>query len=130
MKSICFILLTLISQVSSGQQKGDNAVLVKGVSFMQVCNSLLDAGYLIDKKDNDLQTVETKFKDGTGKGQLFKYKLLVRVKDSTAIITGHHIHALINAMEYTKNTRDSKYPFEDMQTFALSFGKPVEYKKQ
>lgn len=127
---IPLLILLIISTICQGQAKGDNTITVKGVGFMQVCNALLDSGYNVKKKDNDLQTVESDFKNGTGKAALFKYKLLVRVKDSTAIITGHHYHTLFNALEYTRNTKDSRLPFEDMKKFALSFGKPVEYSKK
>lgn len=131
MKFLTAILLSvLLNSKCFSQTKGDNTIAVKGVGFMQVCNALLDSGYLVKKKDNDLQTAETDFKDGTGRASLFKYKILVRVKDSTAIITGHHYHALFNSLEYTRNTKDSKLPFEAMNRFALSFGKPVEYSKK
>ena len=44
--------------------KSSNVIklIVKNVGFNQVCNALLDSGYTIDKKDNDLQTVKTELK--------------------------------------------------------------------
>lgn len=130
MRILYLVAIIFISVNTMAQSKGDNTITVKGVGFMQVCNALLDSGYLVKKKDNDLQTAETDFKNGTGKASLFKYKLLVRVKDSTATITGHHYHVLFNDLDYTRNTKDSKLPFNEMKRFALSFGKPVEYLKK
>lgn len=129
MKILTAIAL-LVAFTSQGQKKGDNTIVVKGVGFMQVCNALLDDGYTIKKKDNDLYTAETDFKNGTGKAELFKCRLLVRVKDSTAYIQGYHYNVLFNNLEYTNNTKGSKLPFEDMRRFAMSLGSPVEYMKQ
>jgi hypothetical protein len=36
-----------------------NTIVVKGVTFKEVCNALLDANYSIDKKDSELQAVRT-----------------------------------------------------------------------
>lgn len=127
---IAVLLSAAISQPAFSQNKGDNTISVKGVGFIQVCNALLDFGYSIKKKDIDLHTVETDFKNGTGKAELFKCRLLIRVKDSTAFITGHNYNVLINAMEYTRNTKSSKLPFDEMNKFALSLGGQVEYLKQ
>lgn len=129
MKIAITCLLLMISAIAFSQQKKDNTITVKGVGFMQVCNSLLDAGYVIDKKDNDLQTAETKFKDGTGKAKLCKIRLQVRVKDSTAIITGHYYNVLFNNLEYIVYNKESGPCFEEMNQFALSFGKPLIYSK-
>lgn len=116
--------------VSFSQQKKDNTITVKGIGFMQVCNALLDSGYMINKKDNDLQTAETKFKDGTGKAKLCKLRLNIRVKDSTAIISGHYYNVLFNNLEYIEYTKDSRPCFDEMNQFALSFGKEISYSKQ
>lgn len=124
------VLCLLIPVLSLAQSKGVNTITVKGVGFMQVCNALLDAGYMIDKKDNDLQTAETKFKDGTGKAKLCKLRLLVRVKDSTAIISGHYYNVLFNNLEYIVYNKESGPCFEEMNRFAISFGKEISYYKQ
>lgn len=97
---------------------------------MQVCNALLDAGYTVEKKDNELQTAKTGFKDGTGKAKLCKLRLLVRVKDSTATITGHYYNVLLNNLEYIVYNKESGPCFDEMNSFALSFGKEVSYSKK
>jgi len=43
------------------QQGGDNAVIVKGVTYLKVMNALLDSGYQIEKTDKDLGTATTKY---------------------------------------------------------------------
>lgn len=130
MKIIYLLFAFLFSINSYSQQKKDNTITVKGVGFMQVCNALLDAGYTVEKKDNELQTAKTGFKDGTGKAKLCKLRLLVRVKDSTAIITGHYYNVLLNNLEHIEYTKDSRPCFDDMNNFALSFSNPVIYSKQ
>lgn len=110
---------------------------------MQVCTALLDAGYVIDKKDNDLYTVKTEFKQGTGKNKWMKLLIKARVKDSVATLTGdwyntmalgqklfgneQTIESLTMKTEYTYG--NPKNCFKEMQKFALSFSKPVEYLK-
>ena len=37
-----------------------NIIYVHNSNFTKVCNALLDLGFIIDKKDNELRTVETK----------------------------------------------------------------------
>lgn len=68
------------------QQNKDKTIIVKGVSFLQVCNSLLDSGYAIKAKDNDLQTVSTEMKQYP-KHWNASYSISVRVKDSVAYFT-------------------------------------------
>ena len=54
-------------------------VIVQKVGFINICNALLDAGYRISTKDNELQTVTTH------KGTIGEI-LDIRVKDSIATI--------------------------------------------
>lgn len=139
---VVFILLVPILAYSQG--KGDNTVIVKGVGFLQVCNALLDAGFIIDKKDDGLQTAKTEFKTGKGKNKWMKLLLTVRVKDSSVIITGQWYNTMgigskILGQEQTienstykiENTSGNpKACFKEMKNFALSLNKPVEYSKQ
>lgn len=127
---LLLLVFTLSSINSYSQQKKDNTITVKGVGFMQVCNALMDAGFTIEKKDNELQTAKTEFKDGTGKAKLCKLRLLVRVKDSTAIITGHYYNVLFNNLEHIEYTKEARVCFDNMNEFALSFSNPVIYSKQ
>ena len=76
----------LIPVMGLAQQKNDNTIIVKGVSFSQVCNSLLDSGYVIESKDNDMQTVKTKERIYP-KYWNATYSIYVRVKDSAAIMS-------------------------------------------
>lgn len=129
-----------------------NVIIVKGVSFMEVCNSLLDHGYAIKTKDNELQTAITepqKYPKYWNAG----YVINIRVKDSAAYISGtftapfssyaivggagrgslwngdpvyHHT----NRKGVTHPKSLIGYPFTLMNEFALSFGKPVEYRVQ
>lgn len=56
----------------------NNSIYIKAypTTFKDACNALLDAGLLIDKKDNDLMTAETRMNE-------YKDMLLVKRKDPT-----------------------------------------------
>jgi hypothetical protein len=106
---------------------------------MQVCNALLDSGYVIDKKDNDLLTVSTMQK-AYPKLWNAKYAISIRVKDSAAFITGTFTGAngelfKDDPVEYLENKKGKPYdkglltyPFLLINNFALGFGKEIEYK--
>lgn len=142
----CLILLTVIK--SEAQQQSDipanaNTILVKGVTFKSVCMSLLDSGYVIDKKDADLETVSTKPKEYP-KLWNAAYVINVRVKDSIAYFTGGYTapwgvrdplfkdepiinHCNKKGKPYTKSL--ARYPFMLMNSFVTCFSKPIEYAK-
>lgn len=144
MKITFTCLLLVCAVISFSQQKGDNTIVVKNVGFIQVCNALMDAGYVIEKKDNDLQTVKTEFKEGSGKNKWMKLLLTIRMKDSAAIITGQWYNTMFpgnkvigkefnienstEKIEYTFG--NPKNCFKEVNQFALSFGKDVSYSKQ
>ena len=101
-------------------------IIVTGVSFIQVCNALLENGYNIEKKDNDFQTVQTELKH--------TWRMHVRVKDSAAFITG-----TATSLPYYENEPVSKgggkdsytdrWIFDMMNDFAKSLGgNQINYK--
>jgi hypothetical protein len=82
-----FFILFLFPHLSYSQEKGVNVIRVKNVDFNQVVNILLDKGYSIEKIDKNFQIVRTEPKSYSNKvGGMIK--ISIRVKDSTAIITG------------------------------------------
>ena len=88
MKRVITILFLLPFLVSAQTIPKDvNVIIVKKVGFLEVCNALLDSGYTISKKDNDLQTVSTEVKQFP---RLWNatYVVNIRVKDSVAYISG------------------------------------------
>lgn len=148
MSSNKFLISVLISlifyTICQAQSKGDNAIKVKEMSFAHVCEGLLDAGYNIEKKDADLQTVETGYKTGIGKNKWMKLKLLIRVKDSTAIISGFWYNTMMLghkilgqeqtietlAMPIENTNGNPKACFKEMSAFANTLGKNIEYSKR
>lgn len=140
------VLFLLIAVKSQGQQRSDipanaNTIIIKGVTFKQVCMSLLDSSYVIDKKDNDLETVSTKAKDFP-KLWNAEYVINVRVKDSAAYFTATftappggglfynetaYNHCKKNGQPYPKSM--ARYPFMLMNTFITCFNKNIEYAK-
>lgn len=142
MKSLLALLFPLFV---FPQSKGDNVILVKGVSFYEAVTRLLDEGYSIEKIDSNFKTVQTAFKQT--KKPSTRVSIFIRVKDSTAIVTGIVYDMVLVGIEflgrrYTED--DAKDPianigmkgssakdaFIEMDRFAKSFNKTIEYKKE
>jgi hypothetical protein len=77
----------MITSVYSQIPVKTNTIIVKGVMFMESCNALLDKGYFIEKKVNDLQIATTEYKE-YAKHWNAEFKINIRVKDSALYITG------------------------------------------
>jgi hypothetical protein len=119
-----------------------NTILVKNVKFIDVCNALLDSGYTIEKKDNDLQTVETSIKQYP-KLWNATYVVHVRVKDSTAyfsvtytappnggLFKNETASNLTNKKGVTLKKSLDGYIFLLLNDFALSFKRETRYLKK
>lgn len=65
---------------------GTTAISLKGVDFKSVCLSLLDSGYIIDKKDTELRTVSTAPRRLPSRYNA-TYTIYARFKDSLAIFS-------------------------------------------
>lgn len=148
----CLLLMifNLLTFCASSQTITQNANLikVKGVSYIQVCNLLLDSGYVIEKKDNELQTIKTEIKEYK-KSFNGAYYLQIRIKDSVAYIRGYFtapwwdpFTRAANKADplwknelaiYTTNKkgklRDTlySYPFLKMIELAMGLGKDIDY---
>lgn len=152
MKSILlFLLLLPVISIAQDILPNANAIVVKGVTFQEVCIRLLDSGYAIEKKDEQLQTIRTEPKRYP-KHWNAGYVMNIRIKDSSAFISGTFTapfeqpltaagakqDPLWNGDPVYNFTKKGKtypkslmgYPFTLMNQFAKSFGKPVEYLKQ
>lgn len=105
--------------------KGANLIKVSGVTFRDAAMSLLDAGFSFEKVDSNFQTLKTEWKDI--KGYSPKIKFEIRVKDSTLIIKGSWQN--MNILFDIENQKWAAYrvTFSEMNNYALSFRKPVEY---
>ena len=137
------LILILSPLLMQAQEKKDNLIKVKGVSFSVVVNKLLDEGWNIMKIDSNYQTVTTDFRDGRDKTKWMKLRYYVRVKDSTAFISGNWVNAMLLGQQFfgsefnMENSTQSieftfgnpKNCFIEMQRFALSFNKPIEYSR-
>lgn len=102
---LSFFLIPILSQAQIPSKA--KTIIVKNVSFLDVCNSLLDNGYLIEKKDNDLQTVRTEAKQYP-KYWNAAYVINVRVKDSVVFFSGTFSATTLfknEAIEYTTNKK-------------------------
>jgi hypothetical protein len=138
-----FILFAYCSNcVAQNILKDANVITVKGVSFNEVCNALLDSGYVIDKKDSELQTVRTEKKKFPKYWKAI-YTVNIRVKDSIAYISGlltsppegglfvdQPISNHTNSKGKTFPKSMYGYPFLLLNDFALGFKKEVGYLKK
>src|SRR5574340_1221919 len=130
-----FIVIYSVCCYSQTIPRDANTILVKGVSFTEVCNALLDSGYSIDKKDAELQTVRTEVKNYP-KHWNATYVINIRVKDSVAYISGTFTTPPNGGLfkdepiTYITNKKGKAYPkslsgsaFNWLNQFALSFKK-------
>lgn len=142
---ILMLPVLAMAQTNPRPPKGANLITVKGISFQQVCQQLVDMGYSIEKKDNELQTVRTEYKEYS-KSWNAAYRLNVRVKDSIAYINGHYSapwwltekkdrlwdDAPIWNQTKSKGETNSRgmqgYAFGKMNEFATSLKGQIEYK--
>lgn len=141
MWKIFFLLIPIFGLSQEKIPKNANAIEVKGVSFRQVADGLLDAGYTLERTDSSFQTIKTEFKTGIGKNKWMKLRLMIRVKDTTATITGEWYNTMFIGskllgveqtidnstykIEYTSG--NPKNCFTEMNNFALSLHKPILY---
>lgn len=146
MKMLLLSLAVCCSAVLYAQiPKDANTIIVKGVTFKEAVNRLLDSNYSISKIDSNFQTASTEYKQYS-KGRE-KVSIHVRVKDSAAFITGTFRYGEKsdypegsigwiaaggdNPIANIKQWQHKQIsPFSVMNNYALSFGMPVEYIKQ
>ena len=143
MKRLILMLVIIPIKLMSQEILPDaNVIIVKNISFLRICNSLLDSGYNIHKKDNELMTAETdqrhypKYWNAT-------YCIKIRVKDSTAYISGEFTAPPGGGLFYNeiaKNRTDKTgktklksvdgYVFTIIDSFAHSLSSQITYAKQ
>lgn len=85
---VFFALLLFLPVASLSQEPPKNAtgITVAGTDLLTVANALLDKGFKIDKKDNELGTLKTE--ERGYENNIWYLVIDVRVKDSIAHITG------------------------------------------
>lgn len=143
MKQI-FLLLFFIPLLCGAQNAmpGANVILIKGVNFLSVCNALLDSGYVIAQKDNDLMTARTEDRKYP-RGWNAVYHIEIRIKDSVAYVSGKFtappggglfkdepISNVTNKRGEPKRNSLAGIPFELMNTFAQGLGRSISYAKE
>jgi hypothetical protein len=135
------ILLAIILFAASAKAQdvpcGATTIVVRNISFNSICSTLLDSGYLLDRKDADLQTVSTQPR-AYPKRFSATYVINVRVKDSAAYFTttftapkdGSIVRNEPSTYKCKKNGKPIDniftYPFMLLDSFVKGLGK-VEY---
>lgn len=133
MKYACILLLIFQQAIPPKA----NTIVLKPVSFNEVCSALVEQGYQLEAKDSALQTVRTVPRNYQKKYQS-TYVINIRLKDSIAFITGTFAGMESSAIPIYNDTGAGGktrpnlpgYGFTLMNQFALSFGKPVQYLKK
>jgi len=123
--------------------KKANTIMVKGVSFDEAASALMDHHYNIQNTDRMLQIMSTS-KAKSLKHSTVYLKINVRIKDTTAIITGiasdniwvssYGIYSAppqyLPIAKLGAKDSPALNAWAELNEFALSFNKPVEYLKQ
>lgn len=135
------LAITLLLTYSAYAQDipcGTNTIVMKGITFRQVCVTLLDSGYVIDKKDSELQTVTTQPRRYPKRFNA-SYIISCRVKDSSAYFTvtfnappdGGIVRNEPSTYQCKKSGRPIDniftYPFMLLNSFVKGFGKEIIY---
>jgi len=145
MKYFLLVTCSLFSLNLSAQviPNGANIIVIKDVGFIEVCNALLDSGYNISKKDNELHTVSTESKEYK-KLWNASYKINIRIKDSVAYVSGtvtsppNGSGLFVNEPVFNHTSAKGKtfpkslygYAFNILNNFALGFRREVSYEKR
>ena len=125
---------------SFAQKRGDNIIIIKNVSYETACKTLLSEGFVIDKRDAELQTVKTEPKMTKG-NWLTTIIVYVRVVDSTVRInTTFTLEGTIlkdEELGYPANKKGKFYPssatgqaWVAVEALARKMGSEIEYLKE
>jgi hypothetical protein len=119
--------------------KKANTIIVKGATLEEVSNMLLSKSYIIERLDKDLKTVSTR-QAMSKRNKALYVSINIRIKDGSAIITGSCSNNLeikfgsitISPDDYPIENIGMKCSlfraaFDELNDFALSFNRPVEY---
>jgi hypothetical protein len=121
MKKLLFILIGFFPAFLIAQEpspvKNNNTIIVKGVGFGQVKETLLNAGIFIDQQNAEDGTIITKRKGYCECPNKDFYQLIyyIRVKDSVATIRGKFSQAVqIHLFGDSNPNTDDKDDFSDV----------------
>src|SRR5258705_10910595 len=129
------LVLLILPVFAFSQPKKTNTIVVRGVTFRQAVEKGLYAGYTIEKIYSNFQTVRTDWKGGKKNTEWMKIRIGIRIKDSSAIITGDWYNIMfvcpkVFGKEDTPETAaepiaytfgNPKNCFKDLDAFAKTF---------
>lgn len=140
MRLITTLLLLWGTTTAQSIPNKANLVIIKGVSFDQLCNTLLDSGYAIASKQNDIQQVTTEMRQYQKANAA--YKIVARVKDSVVYMRAYFTApysfsdaplwkdqravAVVSGKGKMKTETFSGYPFYRMLNIARSLSPTLE----
>lgn len=135
---LAFLLITPFFIYAQQPPKKANTIIVPGITFEKCVNTLMDIGYKLDKIDKDFKFAKTEFKQAENKKiKGWEISISIRVKDSTATITGQH-------RDYTSKKENTitdirympgsltmdKELFGELDTYAKRLNPVVYYEKR
>lgn len=138
------IILLLLPSFSLAQPipRNANTIVVRGISFAEACGRLLELGYSIESKDNDLMTARTERRLFPDKYNA-EYAINIRVADTALYISGtlnappggalfknEPIVAVLNRKGELSYRDLWGYAFSLMQNYALTFDKKIDYMRK
>jgi hypothetical protein len=153
MRILLAILSLLIVQALHSQTipKGVNTIIVSGTSLQIVAKALIDTGFAIEKSDSGkITTKPREYVDikQPEKTKLYHLIMIIRLKDSTATITGIYDYQIIqnnlfaptaqaynigNYITVSNSESSSSYmrqSFNHMVTFAKTLNGLISYEKR
>jgi len=146
-----FICLGVLSGYCQDAPKGTNIIIVTGTSLQLVAKTLIDSGFAIEKSDSGkIVTKPREYIDikQPQKTKLYHLIMIIRLKDSTAIITGIYDYQIIqnnlfaptaqannigNYITVSNSESSSSYmrqSFNHMVTFAKSLNSKLVFEKR
>jgi hypothetical protein len=142
MKKFFLLLLfsPFLSKIKAQPPKGAKIIFVKGCTYRQAINALINQGIIIEKKDSIDQTILTAFISQ----KAYSYRLYLRVTDSATLISGqlklNESFRFLNASSDPNTTyeiqnkgmkgSELRHAWEKMQEFANSLKGDVTYLKE
>lgn len=124
---LCFLVLPFCA---IAQKQDASAIKVSGLNIQQLIKGFLQSGYSIKKSEGSLQYIFTAPKKLTYN---IVAQLKAEIKKDCIILYGHYAdHDNDNFKKIESSITDNELAvksWEELQRFAVSFNKPLEYLK-
>ncbi len=129
-KLLHLLLLSPVFCCSQEIPKKSTRITIDSVEFTKTVNTMLDAGYKMDKIDQEFLTIQTEpctihFRNGNETSA--KLIIYVRIKDGLATMTGDSYNMGIHFKPIYWRRDVPGWAFEEMDKVARLIGKNITY---